>query len=207
MKAQWYFDVISPFAYLQMEILPTLADKLEIEFQPILLAGLLNHWGHLGPAEIPAKRIHTYRFAKWLAKKHGSKLDMPVAHPFNPLPLLRAALLAGNDYAAIKRIFQFVWVEGKLPQDEEALGALLAELRIGRERLEEPDTKQRLKDNTQRAIAKGVFGVPTFVVNDQLFWGFDATEMLEDYLRNPALFDERDMQRINDLPQAASRIK
>lgn len=201
----WYFDVISPFAHLQMQLLPSLPTELQIRYRPVLFAGLLNHWGQLGPAEIPSKRVHTYGYSRWLAGKHGLQLDLPAAHPFNPLPLLRLAVLVGNDHAAIKRIFELVWRDGKLPQDSAALNPLIQELGVDADRISAPETKRQLKDNTDEAIERGVFGVPSFVTGDRIFWGFDATDMLIDFLNDPDGFAE-DTRRIGELPEAARRI-
>ena len=95
MKVEWYFDFISPFVHLQLMRLPDLPSDLEIEFKPLLFAALLNHFGQLGPAEIEPKRLFTYRHVQWLGKKMGLPLQLPKAHPFNSLPLLRLAIVDG----------------------------------------------------------------------------------------------------------------
>jgi len=91
MQVDWYYDVISPYAYLQVHDLGALAERCEISLKPVLFAGLLNHWGQLGPAEIIPKRLFTFRHVKWLAEQRGLSVKMPGAHPFNPLKLLRLA--------------------------------------------------------------------------------------------------------------------
>ena len=90
--AAWYFDVISPFAYLQLVRFDRLPEDLTITYRPILFAGLLGHWGHKGPAEIEAKRLHTYRFSQWRADREGIRLRYPPVHPFNPLKALRLCI-------------------------------------------------------------------------------------------------------------------
>ena len=100
-KAVWYFDFISPFAYLQWQELARLPESLKISHRPVLFAGLLNHWGHKGPAEIPAKRRHTYRYCRWLAEQRNIPFTLPPAHPFNPLKALRLAVALGEDGQAI----------------------------------------------------------------------------------------------------------
>ena len=87
----WYFDFISPFAYLQWMVLRRDHADLDINPKPLLFAGLLKHWGQLGPAELPGKRVHTYRLVLWQARQMGIALRFPPAHPFNPLPALRLA--------------------------------------------------------------------------------------------------------------------
>ena len=205
-RAQWYFDFISPYAYLQLPRLPELAELCELELRPVLFAALLNHWGQLGPAEIGPKRVFTYSQVRWRARRDGIALSIPEAHPFNPLKLLRLAIHLGGSGAVIRRLFEFVWRDGHIPENARAWNALLAELgaenadaAIAREEI-----KQALRVNTEAAIAAGVFGVPTIVVERQLFWGSDATDMAHDYLRDPASFAE-DAALIARLPQAAQR--
>jgi len=90
----FYLDFISPFAWLAFEELPEALTGLSysVTYKPLLFAALLKHHGQMGPAEIPAKRDWTYRHVQWLAHSKGRTLDMPAAHPFNPLGLLRLAI-------------------------------------------------------------------------------------------------------------------
>ena len=207
MKVQWFFDVISPFAYLQSERLDQVAASLELEFKPVLLAGLLNHWGQLGPAEIEPKKLFTYRHVLWLAKRNGVELRFPNSHPFNPLKLLRLAVLAGNNLDNIRKIFRFVWQQGQLPDNDDALYRLVEDLDItdAATRIADPEVKNRLKANGRKAIDAGVFGVPTFVIDDHVIWGLDATEMLLDYVGNPGMFRTEEMSRAADIRPAAER--
>ncbi len=207
MMVQWYFDVISPFAYLQQEKIDVLTDRMAIEFRPVLLAALLNHWGQLGPAEIEPKRIFTYRHVNWLASRSRIPMRFPGSHPFNPLPLLRLAILAGNDLRRIRRIFRFVWRDGHLPTDTEAWSELIDVLEI-----EDAETligsqavKTQLRENGDAAIDDGVFGVPTLVLDGHVIWGLDATEMALEYLDNPDMFATSEMQRIGEIRAAAER--
>ena len=87
-EAIWYFDFISPFAYLQFSRLSQLPADLRVTMKPILFAALLEHHGHKGPAEIPSKRQFVYRFFKWQAARRGVPFNMPPMHPFQPLPPL-----------------------------------------------------------------------------------------------------------------------
>ena len=91
---RWYFDFISPFAYLQWRRLRSDHADIALNPKPVLLAAILNHVGQLGPAEIPQKRRHTYRIVLWQARQAGIPLRFPPAHPFNPLPALRLCLAA-----------------------------------------------------------------------------------------------------------------
>ncbi len=205
-RAQWYFDFISPYAYLQMVRLPQLHELCELELRPILFAALLNHWGQLGPAEIAPKRLFTYSQVCWLARRDGIALEIPQAHPFNPLKLLRLCIHLGAGYAVVRRLFEFVWRDGCIPENDVAwseltaeLGAVDADEAIGRDEI-----KRTLRANTDAAIAAGVFGVPTIAVDGRLFWGNDSTDMARDYLRDPTEF-AADAARIARLPAAAQR--
>src|SRR5258708_19300441 len=106
-SAEWYFDFVSPFAYLQCEQLARLEPNLRIHYRPVLFAGLLKANGQKGPAEIDAKRRFTYRFVVWQARALGIKLKFPAVHPFNPLPLLRLAIAADCHPEPLPRLFPF----------------------------------------------------------------------------------------------------
>lgn len=204
-KLVWYFDFISPYSYLQFEAYPELVQTAEL--RPVLFAGLLKHWGGKGPAEIPAKRLQTYRFTYWQAGQHGVTMNYPPAHPFNPIPLLRLAVALDNDCGAIKIMFEFIWKEGRSSADE--WPALIAKLGLTVAAADAMIAAQRVKDalaaNGRQAIARGVYGVPTFDTGKELFWGLDATDMLLDYLEHPGAFDDPEMQRIANLPVGAAR--
>ena len=204
-RLDWYFDFISPFAYLQSELLHTLPPEVELHFKPVLLAGLLQHWDNKGPAEIPPKREWTFAHCAWLAHKHGIALTMPAHHPFNPLPLLRLCLALNATPAAVHRLFRYVWREGKLPTDSEHWQALLQELQVMPDRLETAAIKQQLRDNGEQAIAAKVFGVPSAVVDQRCFWGLDGTDMLQAYLRGDAFFQSEQLKRAEALPQGIQR--
>lgn len=196
----FYLDFISPYAYLAFEALPEalMGVSCRVSHVPVLFAGLLKHHGQLGPAEIASKREWTYRQVLWLAHSRGMALDLPASHPFNPLALLRLALAcspeatpgAPNRYVC-ESIFRHVWHGGAEAVDATRLKALATQL----EPKTDPESdavKAQLKNNTDAAIARGVFGVPTFAVDDRLFWGLDALPMLRAYLQGDAWFDGPD---------------
>ncbi len=191
----FYLDFISPFAYLAFEKLPEalMGHSYSVRYKPILFAGLLKHHGQLGPAEIAGKREWTYRQVLWLARQHGVNLQLPAQHPFNPLGLLRLALACGRDGLAnryvCETIFRHVWQGGADAADAQRLQSLTAQLAPP----QEPNSaavKAQLKTNTEQAITQGVFGVPTFEVDDKLFWGFDALPMLGAYLAGDAALED-----------------
>ncbi|HKE45198.1 MAG TPA: 2-hydroxychromene-2-carboxylate isomerase [Steroidobacteraceae bacterium] len=205
-RADWYFDFISPFSYLQFHELRQLRELFEVRLRPVLLAGLLSHWGQLGPAEIAPKRSFIYRQVRWLARRRGVPLALPRAHPFNPLPLLRLAIHLGATEEAVERLFAFVWRDGKLPDDRAAWEQLLAELGVAdaERAIGAEPVKQELRANTEAAISAGVFGVPTLVVGEMLFWGDDSTQMACDYAADPAKFLE-DEARARAVPVGVMR--
>ena len=186
-------DFISPYAYLAFEALPQALQGLSyrVAYRPVLLAGLLKHHGQLGPAEIAAKRLWTYRQVQWLGREQQVPFDLPASHPFNPLPLLRLALACSdgpyiNRYVA-QTVFHHVWQGGGEATDTQRMAALAEQLQL-RHSSDASEVKDRLRSNTDAAIAAGVFGVPTVTVDEQVFWGLDALRMLRAYLQGDPWF-------------------
>jgi 2-hydroxychromene-2-carboxylate isomerase len=206
-SADWYFDFVSPFSYLQCEQLPTLERSIRIRYRPVLFAALLTAHGHKGPAEIASKRRFTYRFVVWQAAKLGIPLKFPAAHPFNPLALLRLAIVADCEPSAVRRIFRFVWRDGRLGDLPIEWAELISELDIpdAASRIASPEVKDALKKNTDDAISRGVFGVPTLAIGDELFWGVDATAMAADYVAQGCKFTDAEMTRVASLPAGVQR--
>ena len=191
-----YLDFISPYAYLAFEMLPEVLKDLSysVSYKPVLFVGMLKHFGQLGPAEIAPKRDWTYRQVLWLAQSRGIPLQMPASHPFNPLLLLRLAMACSPESAAgspnryvCETIFRHVWRGGHEAVDAQRFDSLVRQLAPRRE-IEGADVKAQLKTNTEEAIAAGVFGVPAFVVDGKVFWGFDALPMLREYLLGDTWF-------------------
>jgi 2-hydroxychromene-2-carboxylate isomerase len=207
MIADWYFDFVSPFAYLQSERLASLPSLVGIRYRPVLFAGLLGASGQKGPAEIPAKRAFTYRFCLWQATRLGIPLKFPPEHPFNPLPLLRLAIACESSPEAVHRIFRFVWRDGRLPDLPIEWAELIALLGVpdADARIATTEVKEELRRNTDEAIARGVFGVPTLALGTELFWGVDATEMVADYVKAGCKFPDPEYVRIATLPVGATR--
>jgi len=188
-QIDFYFDVISPYAYLAFEQLPQALQGLSysVAYKPVLFAGLLQHHGQLGPAEIAPKRDWTYRQVLWLAHSHGIPMQMPAAHPFNPLALLRLAIAAGANRHACEAVLRHVWRGGADAADPQRLDALRLALAPARDPASQ-EVKDALKANTSEAIALGLFGVPAMVVDGRVFWGFDALPMLRGQLAGDAWF-------------------
>ena len=119
-----------------------------------------DHFGQKGPAEVPAKRLWTYRWCIWWARSLGIPFRFPASHPFNPLHHLRLAIAAGSTPKAVGRIFDAIWTTGAEASDPVAFRALVQELGVDDARPGAPEVKDALRKNTEDAAARGVFGVP-----------------------------------------------
>ena len=193
--ARWYFDIISPYAYLHLKQFHRLRPQLQIEFVPVLFAGLLKAWGTKGPAELPAKRTHTYRQCVWLAEQHGIPFRAPPRHPFNPLSALRLLVALDATLAAVERTFDFIWAEGRDIEGEAAVLAAALGITDISALVSQPAVKNRLASNTAQAVERGVWGVPTFDVQGELFWGADTIDWLNAFIDDPELFQRDSMRR------------
>jgi len=189
----FYFDVVSPYAYLAFEQLPEALAGIShsVTYKPVLFAALLKQHGQRGPAELPGKREWTYRQVQWLAHSAGVDLQLPAAHPFNPLPLLRLALACDargepNRYVC-ETILRHVWRGGAAADDAARLAALTQTLAPACDP-RDAAVKAELRAHTDEALALGLFGVPSIVVDGRVFWGLDALPMLRAYLLNDPWF-------------------
>lgn len=192
-RITFWLDFVSPYAYLAFERLPLALQGLShsVDYRPVLFAGLLKHHGQLGPAEIAPKREWTYRQVLWLAREHGIDMQMPSVHPFNPLGLLRLALACApqglpNRYVC-ETVFRHVWRGGADAADAQRLAQLGALLQPALDPAGD-EVKARLRQAGGEAVAAQVFGVPTFEVDGERFWGLDALPMLRAYLQGDAWF-------------------
>lgn len=219
---EFHLDVVSPYAWLAFQQLPRALQgcSFEVSYRPVLFAGLLKHWGQLGPAEIAPKRDWTYRQVAWQAHRLGIELRMPAAHPFNPLSHLRLLLAHGLRHGlpgrasrfACETVFRRVWCTGEstdhpagldelalalCPQDPASLLALA----------QGDEVKGWLRSNTEAAAAAGVFGVPTCVVDGRHFWGLDALDMLGAWLRGDAWFEQGHWEAAAQVPSGVIRSR
>lgn len=206
---RWYFDFISPFAYLQWPKIKALMGEREVVPVPILLAAVLDTRGQKGPAEIPSKREFTYRYVLWQAKQAGVPLRFPPTHPFNPLPTLRLAIASGPSTKAIDAIFDWVWAQGRAADSADAILPLCDALGVDPALLAHPVVKTTLRENTEAALRAGVFGVPTLAIDDgegdHLFWGNDAHAFALEALRDPGVLRDPEMRRLASLPVGIAR--
>ena len=224
-RIHFYFDFISPYAWLAFQALPQALKGIshEVHYHPVVFGAMLKHHGQLGPAEILGKRDWTYRQVMWQAKQQGADLKMPAAHPFNSLALLRLAVAAAgatgsaassmtqgqpNRYV-VETIFKHVWCDGLDAADPDRLATLQAHLAsrplLNVQDPQSAEVKQLLQQQTQQAIDLGLFGVPSMVVDGQVFWGNDALPMLRSYLEGDAWFESADWRDAGKLPVGIRR--
>jgi 2-hydroxychromene-2-carboxylate isomerase len=214
---EFWFDFISPYAFLAWTQIRTIADRhaRPLVLRPVLFAALLDHWGQLGPAEIAPKREHVFKQVLRRGFDLGIAIAPPPAHPFNSLLGLRLATLelpAADRVRMIDRLYSAVWrPDAPGITDPRVVAGLLGELGLDGAALLDaanaPDNKQKLMAATSEAIAKKVFGVPTMIVDGELFWGVDDLSNLERFLRGEDPIDLAMLERWRDLPVQASRPK
>jgi 2-hydroxychromene-2-carboxylate isomerase len=211
----FYFDFISPYAYLAWTQVHELAanHQRDVDAHPILFAALLDKYGHKGPAEIPPKRKYVFKDVIRTATVLNVKIAPPPAHPFNPLLALRTAALLdarADRKRAIDALYRAVWGGGKGVTDPVEVARVLSEAGFDGaalvERAATDEAKARVKANTDRAMEAGAFGVPTLVVDGELFWGLDSFAHVERRLRGEDPIDRIDLARFANLPAQAQRI-
>jgi 2-hydroxychromene-2-carboxylate isomerase len=171
----WYFDFISPFAYLHWPRVRALMAEREVALRPILFAGLLKALDHKGPAEISGKREFTYRHAQWRAQQHAL------------FDWIWARGERGDTLDALAPVAARLG----LPDPATATTA--------------QSVREQLRRNTDEALAAGVFGVPTLALAGHLFWGEDAHDFALAALADPTLMERGEMARLATLPVGISR--
>jgi 2-hydroxychromene-2-carboxylate isomerase len=198
--ATFYYDIISPFAYLYLKQRQRLESKLDITPVPILLGGLLRSTDNKGPGEIAAKRPHTYQFCVWQAEKLGIPFRFPEHHPFTTVAAQRLLTQEKADWVMIERAFDYVWVEGKDPNLSWSEFCVYLGLSADTPRPENPEVKAQLIANTNQAKLDGAFGIPALIINQRCFWGVDAIDWTLDYLDRPGMFEEASYAYAGNVP-------
>lgn len=195
---RFFFDYISPYAYLAWTQLPRLVRTfgVSIEPVPVLFAGLLKAHGNVGPAEIPAKRTWMIENVLQTASLLEVPISPPAFHPFNPLLALRITASSRSDSEQAQIIdacFRGVWQESKHISEPDVLQTLLDQSGIDAaaviQRGMSESAKDLLRQNTNDAIAAGVFGVPSYLLTGQLFWGFGDLPIIEAKLGGEQMLD------------------
>lgn len=196
----FYFDYISPYAYLAAQrIAPVLAPAdVEVVPVPVLFAGLLDHWGSKGPAEIAPKRNFMFKDVLRKAKRWNVPLSLPPYHPFNPLLALRVTVAVHSpvaQQALMGSLFASAWQRGEHLEDPQVVSAAIERVGLpARELLDaaaSPGTKDLLRAHTRAAVARGIFGVPSFAIDNEVFWGSDVFDDVLAYIegRDPVPAD------------------
>jgi 2-hydroxychromene-2-carboxylate isomerase len=186
-QIEFFFDYGSPFSYLADTQLPALARRTgaEIVYRPMLLGAVFKATSNASPVSVPAKgRYMGIELQRW-ARRYGVPMAMNPHFPFNTIKLMRAAVAAqiqGRFETYHPAAFRAVWVEGVDGSDPAALATLLERTGIERGSIEGDEIKDRLRANTDQAVARGVFGAPTFFVGDDMFWGNDRLDFVEEAL-------------------------
>lgn len=204
----WFYDVISPFAYFQQERFDLIPKTVKIVPRPVVLGAVLDKLATKGPADIPTKRTFIYRIAQQRAVERGVPFKTPPAHPFNPIRTLRLAVALGQTVETMRTIMRFIWAEGGDVNAPEGWAELCSRLGVDpndEKFISTDEVKSGLRANTDLANSLGVFGVPTFHLNGELFWGDDATGLFLSYLADPTLFESGEWARISNLPAAIMR--
>lgn len=191
----FWFDPISPYAYLAFEHLPQALEGCSyvVDYRPVLFAGLLGHWGQKGPAEIEPKRAWTFRQVAWEAHCRGIEIATPAQHPFNPLALLRLALASAPaaglpNRRVVELLMRHVWRGGADANDAERLRVLHEAVAPQRDPAG-ATVKAELRAHTDVAVERGIFGVPSIELDGRLFWGLDALPMVHAALLGDTWFD------------------
>ena len=208
----FYFDYISPYAYIAWTQIHALADRhgWGVAPKPVLFAAMLNANDTRGPAEIPSKRRYTFLDVSRTAAVLGLRLAPPPSHPFNPLLALRITGLdmpATTRKALITRLYQATWGGGPGVTDPDTVSRIAEEVGVpdALRRAAAQPAKDRLRAETDRAIARGVFGVPTIFAGDDIFWGYDSFGHLDRHLAGTLQLDGEVLSRWRDLPASARR--
>ena len=197
---EFYFDPISPYVWLASTQLERIRDQTghDIIFKPILFAGLLKAHGHKGPAEIPAKRDYTFRDVMRRASTYGLEIQGPPIHPFNPLLTLRICTAIDDNKTRAKfacSVLDAAWSKGNDITDSKVVSRLAQECDIDPDwalaSAQDMGIKSKLMQATDAAIQLGMFGVPTFRIDDQLFWGDDRIDQLFQHVRGHTINEDR----------------
>ena len=199
----FYFDYISNNAYLAWSQLQALSGDLDVIVRPrpVLFAGLLKAHQNVGPAEIPAKR--TWMFKNILRK--CVMLDVPISpprhHPFNPLLALRASTMEmeeGARWRLIDGLFRAVWVDQLHVSEVEVVAEVSGQAGLDPDKVcrwaQSDEAAAVLREETEKAIGSGVFGIPSMMVGEELFFGYDDFPFLELYLRGEDPLDRAEIE-------------
>jgi len=189
---EFYFDFGSPYSYLAYKALPAIAAAhgAQIAWRPMLLGGVFKAIGGHSPAGNPAKRKWMDEDMRRWAARYGAAFSSNPHFPVNTLTIMRGAVgvqMRGLDFPKyMETIFHAMWVEPRNLGDPQELAAVLRQAGFDADAFQamvnDPEVKEQLKKNTEQAVARGVFGAPTFIVGEELFWGQDRLDFVAEAL-------------------------
>ena len=189
---EFYFDYGSPYSYLADTQVEAIAKRAgaTLERKPMLLGGVFKATGNHSPAELPAKsKWSAFDMPMW-AKHYGVPFNRNPYFPVNTLALMRGAAAAEIDGVFEKyhpAMFKAMWVDGRNLNDLKEVAAVLTAAGLDAQkfgqRLQDQDAKDRLKATSDAAVARGVFGAPTVLVDEMMFFGNDRLPFVEQALK------------------------
>ena len=191
---EFYFDLGSPAKYLAYSQLPKICSETgsELIYIPMLLGGVFKATGNASPAMIPAKGRYMFQDLDRYAKRYGVPLKFNPHFPINTLMLMRAVtgiqLRQPERFQAfIDCLFTALWVDGRSMDEPQTVAAVLSEHGFDPQEVlaltNDESVKAVLKENTETAVKRGVFGAPSMFVGNQLFFGQDRLDFVEEALR------------------------
>lgn len=205
-EIEFWFDFLSPYAFLAWKRAPRLLPSVRLRPRPVLLGPLLAHFGQLGPAEIPPKRAATIRDTLRRAASDGIEMTWPERHPFKSVLAARVALASGCAPAVIDTLFDAAWTRGEDLEDAAVVRGALSRAALDTSLVERAKSaSEALRENTEAAVARGVFGVPTFDTGDELFFGDDQLPAIAKKLAGADPLDASLANRIIARPMGAVR--
>jgi 2-hydroxychromene-2-carboxylate isomerase len=196
-SVQYVFDFGSPNAYLAHRVVPEIQSRTGVVFEylPALLGGILKATNNVSPVVslqgIKNKGEYTRLEMQRFIAKHGiSEFRSNPHFPVNTLQIMRGAIVAQNEgflEKYVDEVFRHMWVEPKKMDDPEVLRSAFEESGLPAdtimEQIQDAAVKQQLIDNTAEVVGRGVFGIPSFFVGDELFFGKDRTSDVEEEIR------------------------
>jgi 2-hydroxychromene-2-carboxylate isomerase len=192
---EFLFDVGSPYSYLAYHQLPKIAEAhgAAIVWTPVLLGGIFQATGNRSPIEVPAKGSYSSVDLHRWAKAYGVTIEMNPHFPINTLALMRGAVamqMRGDEefQRYLRAVFDAMFGKPRNLNKPEEIGALLTSAAFDAaefmQLIGDQAVKDRLKENTASAVARGAFGAPTFFVGSEMFWGQDRLDFVEQALSN-----------------------
>ena len=183
----FYFDFVSPYSFLAHKEISKIEKKnsIKIKYKPILLGGLHNLHNIKAPAFIPAKAKFMIRDCKMIAEKNGVKFKFNSYFPIKTVNLMRGVFIAEEDDFKsfyVDNIFDSIWQNGFNMNDQNIIDKILKNIQVNPKtfflRSTTQNIKEKLKNKTNEAYEKGIFGAPTFLINNKIFWGQDRLEFV-----------------------------